>query len=53
MSNEISILARANRPVVALDACEHEGLSRGYARASLVSTERDALAAARTTVDGN
>src|SRR6266568_248451 len=33
MSNEIDMLARPNRPVVALDACEHEGLFRGYARA--------------------
>jgi hypothetical protein len=53
MSNEISILARPSRPVVALDACEHEGLFRGYARASLVSTEHDAALAACATVDGS
>jgi len=53
MSNEISILARPNRPVVALDACEHQELFREYERASLVSTERDAALAACATVEGS
>jgi hypothetical protein len=53
MSNEINILARPNHPVVALDACERHELFRGYARASLVSTEHDAALAACATVDGS